>query len=823
MVSPGRRARPGEGVTRAGGGGPRARSPAERPWGPRERARAGTGRGGRALPPRARRLGAVRASPCAAAAAAANVSALVGLPRGRTFWGPRAFQGRVGEGGTTHPIAPSRRAPPPPESPTRRPRTAPSATRDPRPPHAGRRGRDGAEALARSGPRPPRPLGGRRSPAGAARARAPAADALARGAFGECGGRQEEAATPARERRRRRARGRAGGCCHRADTGRPGRRSATHGSGLSQGGGASPSFHGVSGTPTPALCTPLRRARGRGAAPGGEGAGAPGCGWMRCAASRCLGFPGAPERRPQGGRLRGVLLPPAGRGAQAPPRERRPRTSIAPTAPAPHCPRAVTCADLTENAAQQERSEKASLCPSSRGDTVAVAVCVVEGKYDRKCQDAVPGDPRCPAGLRLPKFPPSPAARARCSASALVETSESPGLSWTSVSKRTVLTTCETRLEGGSFGGPWGHRTLQDPNDSFLGPPVTTFPEPGLVSPQAHSQHPESPPEGALQQGTEAARSSRLRHGRRDETQGKRRPGPVPRLQRSPETLRTIWSPGLGDARRHCLARDFGHLSARRKSLSLSPPLGLPLTGAQGPGRTPSPGTLDSEAWSPPPSPLLPGTETGGKRGGRSRVRGARVGREQVSPPRRTYASAGRSEVRSRNHAPAGRTGDRGRIRGPHGRCGPLRIRAPAGRTGDAGRSGSARPRAARPIRAARAMRAAPPVRARAVPSRAAARGQWRIVRRDARGGAAPSGPGAAAPRFACAPVTKVQGQERQAAEPRPAQALFFALAAGTPLRPRLAAPAPSEALCVSARTAGPAKEVPARPAAPRASAPRPC
>lgn len=66
-------------------------------------------------------------------------------------------------------------------------------------------------------------------------------------------------------------------------------------------------------------------------------------------------------------------------------------------------------------------------------------------------------------------------------------------------------------------------------------------------------------------------------------------------------------------------------------------------------------------------------------------------------------------------------------------------------------------------------------------------RGQRRIVPRDTPGGAAPSGLGAAPPRFACAPVTKVQGQERRAAKPRLAQALFFAPAAGTP---RPAAPA---------------------------------
>lgn len=97
-----------------------------------------------------------------------------------------------------------------------------------------------------------------------------------------------------------------------------------------------------------------------------------------------------------------------------------------------------------------------------------------------------------------------------------------------------------------------------------------------------------------------------------------------------------------------------------------------------------------------------------------------------------------------------------------------------------AGRGGAA-PRGARigiPRRAAGCVPAP-------FPARGAARGQWRIVRPDTPGGAAPSGLGAAPPRFACAPVTKVQGQERRAARPRPAQALFFAAAAGIPRRPR--------------------------------------
>lgn len=72
-------------------------------------------------------------------------------------------------------------------------------------------------------------------------------------------------------------------------------------------------------------------------------------------------------------------------------------------------------------------------------------------------------------------------------------------------------------------------------------------------------------------------------------------------------------------------------------------------------------------------------------------------------------------------------------------------------------------------------IRAAPPCASAPFPACGAARGQWRIVRRDTPGGAAPSGLGAALPRFACAPVTKVQGQELRAAQPRPAQALFFA------------------------------------------------
>ena len=110
-------------------------------------------------------------------------------------------------------------------------------------------------------------------------------------------------------------------------------------------------------------------------------------------------------------------------------------------------------------------------------------------------------------------------------------------------------------------------------------------------------------------------------------------------------------------------------------------------------------------------------------------------------------------------------------------------------------------------------------------------RSQWRIVRLDTPGGAAPSGLGAAPPRFACAPVTKVQGQERGAAEPRPAQALFFAPgggnssppAPGQPLRVNgRAPPPPSEALCVSARPAGPARDVPARPAQPPRQRPSP-
>lgn len=120
----------------------------------------------------------------------------------------------------------------------------------------------------------------------------------------------------------------------------------------------------------------------------------------------------------------------------------------------------------------------------------------------------------------------------------------------------------------------------------------------------------------------------------------------------------------------------------------------------------------------------------------------------------------------------------------------------------------------------ASAVRAALPKR---FPARGAARGQRRFVPRDTPGGAAPSGLGAAPPRFALAPVTKVQGQERRAAKPRLAQALFFARAAGTP---RSADPArewpPSEALCVSARPAGPARDVPARPAAPPRQRPSP-
>lgn len=154
----------------------------------------------------------------------------------------------------------------------------------------------------------------------------------------------------------------------------------------------------------------------------------------------------------------------------------------------------------------------------------------------------------------------------------------------------------------------------------------------------------------------------------------------------------------------------------------------------------------------------------------------------------------------------------------------------PRGGAGARGARGRGRRPRARWIRIGIPRRAAGCVPA-PFPARGSARGQWRIVRPDTPGGAAPSGLGAAPPRFACAPVTKVQGQERGAAEPRPAQALFFAPgggnssppAPGQPLRVKgRAPPPPSEALCVSARPAGPARDVPARPAQPPRQRPSP-